>query len=84
MVAALQSFLDAGNEDAASKGFELFDDLISVVRKYFIITIYAQESSLLSKHVGDLIQFFVGVAANAGYPEGLRIQALTFLMWCTV
>jgi hypothetical protein len=31
MVGVLQGFLDGGNEDAASTGFEVFDDIISLV-----------------------------------------------------
>ncbi|TPX62738.1 hypothetical protein SpCBS45565_g06960 [Spizellomyces sp. 'palustris'] len=72
MVAVLRDCLAQGDEDSAVKGFEVFDNLLVI------------EAPLLSRHISDLIQFFVGIGANRAYGGTARVSALSFLMWSTV
>ncbi|ORX93243.1 ARM repeat-containing protein [Basidiobolus meristosporus CBS 931.73] len=72
MVAVLQQCLADSDEDSASKGFEVFDSILML------------ETPLLSKHIAELIDFFLGVSANQEYDGSMRVMALSFMMWTAV
>lgn len=72
MVTVLQQCLTNGDEDDAAKGIEVFDNLLLI------------EAPLLSKHISQLIEFFVGISANKNHGDKVRVSALSFLMWTTV
>ncbi|KAI9008307.1 ARM repeat-containing protein [Gaertneriomyces semiglobifer] len=71
MVSVLQECL-ATDQDKAVKGFEVFDNLLVI------------EAPLLTRHLTQLVQFFVQVAANTDYDDSVRVSALSFLMWTVV
>ncbi|KAF9918661.1 hypothetical protein BX616_006907 [Lobosporangium transversale] len=72
MVNVLQQCLNDGDEESATKCFDVFDGLLLL------------EIPILSKHVQNLIQFFLSIGANKSYEPVLRVQGLSFLMWATV
>ncbi|KAG0238706.1 hypothetical protein BGW42_002572 [Actinomortierella wolfii] len=72
MVNVLQECLNADDEDSAVKCFDVFDSLLLL------------EIPVLTKHVQNLIQFYLGIASNKSYQPVYRAQALSFLMWAIV
>ncbi|KAJ2000309.1 hypothetical protein GGI04_004207 [Coemansia thaxteri] len=71
MVHVLQKCLATGNEDSASRCFEVLNALILV------------EAPLLNRHFGELVEFSISVGSNEELEESLRIMALNFLVWTT-
>jgi len=68
MVKILQGTIEAEDEEHTMQAFDVFNKLLSY------------ESAFLSMHFGDLIQFFMHVAANTEVDEDVRSQAFSFLM----
>ena len=68
MVKILQGTIEAEDEEHTMQAFDVFNKLLSY------------ESAFLSLHFGDLIQFFMHVAANTEVDEDVRSQAFSFLM----
>ncbi|KAG0362610.1 hypothetical protein BGZ54_008572 [Gamsiella multidivaricata] len=69
MVNVLQQCLNDSDEESAAKCFDVFDTLLLL------------EVPILSKHIQNLIQFFLNVGANKTYEPVMRVQSLSFLMW---
>lgn len=72
MVNVLQHFMEQNDEDAVAVGIEVFDDLVAI------------EAPILSKHMSDLVQFFLSIGANKNLSESIRVNALTFLMFAAI
>ncbi|CEP12868.1 hypothetical protein [Parasitella parasitica] len=72
MVNVLEQCLQAGDEESAGEIFEVFDTLLML------------DAPLLSNHLVDLIRFFLTIGSNLDLDDGLRIMALSFLMWAAV
>ncbi|KAF9953080.1 hypothetical protein BGZ72_005712 [Mortierella alpina] len=72
MVNVLQQCLNDSDEESAAKCFDVFDTLLLL------------EVPILSKHVQNLIQFFLNIGGNKTYEPVMRVQALSFLMWAVV
>lgn len=72
MVNVLQQCLNESDEESAAKCFDVFDTLLLL------------EVPILSKHVQNLIQFFLSIGGNKSYEPVMRVQALSFLMWAIV
>ncbi|KAG0289691.1 hypothetical protein BGZ96_006793 [Linnemannia gamsii] len=72
MVQVLQQCLNDSDEESAAKCFDVFDTLLLL------------EIPILSKHVANLIQFFLNIGANTTYEPVMRVQALSFIMWAIV
>ncbi|KAF9586192.1 hypothetical protein BGW38_008730 [Lunasporangiospora selenospora] len=72
MINVLQQCLSEDDEESATKCFDVFDTLLLL------------EIPVLSKHVENLIQFFLGIGANKALEPVIRIQGLSFIMWATV
>lgn len=68
MVKVLQQAIQDNDEEHAMQAFDVFNRLLSY------------ESAFLAAHFGDLLQFFMQVAANNDADEDFRSQALAFLM----
>ncbi|KAI8344311.1 armadillo-type protein [Chlamydoabsidia padenii] len=71
-VNVLEQCLKDDDEENASKIFEVFDTLLML------------DAPLLSKHLANLIQFFLTIGANRELDDALRVMALSFLMWAAV
>ncbi|KAF9423604.1 hypothetical protein BGZ94_008252 [Podila epigama] len=72
MVNVLQQSLSDGDEESATKCFDVFDSLLLL------------EIPVLSGHIQNLIQFFLNVGSNKSYEAVNRVQALSYLMWAIV
>ncbi|KAF9306468.1 hypothetical protein BGZ91_008568, partial [Linnemannia elongata] len=72
MVNVLQQCLNDSDEESAAKCFDVFDTLLLL------------EIPILSKHVQNLIQFFLSIGANKTFEPVMRVQALSFIMWAIV
>lgn len=70
MVKVLQACLAVHEDDLSAKIFEVFDELLIL------------ETPLLSKHFVDLFNLFLSIATSGEYSENIRVQALSFLLWC--
>ncbi|KAK5124995.1 hypothetical protein LTR85_001185 [Meristemomyces frigidus] len=68
MVKILQSCIEAEDEEHTMQAFDVFNKLLSY------------ESAFLNLHFGDLIQFFMQVAAKTEIDDEVRSQAFSFLM----
>ena len=68
MVKVLQQAIQDNDEEHAMQAFDVFNRLLSY------------ESAFLAAHFGDLLQFFMQIAANKEADEDFRSQALAFLM----
>jgi hypothetical protein len=68
MVKVLQQAIQDNDEEHAMQAFDVFNRLLSY------------ESAFLAAHFGDLLQFFMQIAANRDADEDFRSQALAFLM----
>jgi hypothetical protein len=71
MVGVLKRTVDEGDEEHAMQAFEVFQTLLGC------------ESSLLSKHFGDLLKFMIELSASTDVDDEYRSQALAFLMQAT-
>ncbi|KAI8639975.1 armadillo-type protein [Parasitella parasitica] len=72
MVSVLEQCLQAEDEESAGEIFEVFDTLLML------------DAPLLSNHLVDLIRFFLTIGSNRELDDGLRVMALSFLMWAAV
>lgn len=72
MVNVLQQCLSDNDEESATKCFDVFDALLLL------------EVPVLSKHIQNLIQFFLNIGGNKSYEDVNRVQALSYLMWAIV
>ncbi|KAF9432023.1 hypothetical protein BGZ76_011403, partial [Entomortierella beljakovae] len=72
MVNVLQQCINDSDEESAAKCFDVFDTLLLL------------EVSILSKHIQNLIQFFLSIGSNKTYEPVMRVQGLSFLMWAVV
>ncbi len=68
MVKVLQSTIQEDDEERAMQCFDVFNKLLSY------------ESAFLNQHFGDLLQFFMQVAAKDEIDDDVRSQAFSFLM----
>ena len=68
MVKVLQQAIEENDEEHAMQAFDVFNRLLSY------------ESAFLAAHFGDLLQFFMQIAANGEADDDVRSQALAFLM----
>jgi len=68
MVRILQSSIEAEDEEHTMQAFDVFNKLLSY------------ESAFLSLHFGDLLQFFMQIAAKTEVDDEVRSQAFSFLM----
>ncbi|PIA13945.1 ARM repeat-containing protein [Coemansia reversa NRRL 1564] len=71
MVQVLQKCLACGDEDSASRCYEVFNGMLIL------------ETPLLHRHFGEMIEFSINVGSNVELDENLRIMALNFLVWTT-
>jgi hypothetical protein len=69
MVGVLHQVMEAGNEEGARQGFDVFETLLIL------------ETPLISKSIGDLVNFFLGAGENTGYDDEVRVLALNALLW---
>ncbi|KAF9119021.1 hypothetical protein BGW39_000665, partial [Mortierella sp. 14UC] len=72
MVNVLQHCLNESDEESAAKCFDVFDTLLLL------------EIPILSKHIQNLIQFFLTIGGNKTFEPVMRVQALSFIMWAIV
>ena len=70
MVAVLKHAVDSQDEDRTSQIFEVFQTLLPC------------ESSIVGKHLGNLVHFMMNLAAEKSLSEEARTQAISFLMQC--
>lgn len=70
IVQVLQNCLQKGDDEGVSKIFEVFNDMLLL------------EAPLLSKHFVDLIKLFLSISESQDNNEDIRVQSLSFLMWC--
>ncbi|KAJ2999101.1 hypothetical protein HDV02_003631 [Globomyces sp. JEL0801] len=70
MVSVLQKCLSVNDDESTGKILEVFDSILLL------------ETPLLAKHFVDLIHLFLQIALSHDHQEDIRIQSLTFLMWC--
>ncbi|KAF9580196.1 hypothetical protein BGW38_003260 [Lunasporangiospora selenospora] len=68
MVNVLMQCLSEDDDDSAAKCFDVFDTLLLL------------EVPILSKHVQNLVQFFMSVGSNKDYSSTVRVQGLSFLI----
>lgn len=69
MVGVLHQVMEAGNEEGARQGFDVFETLLIL------------ETPLISKSIGDLVNFFLGAGENTNYDDEVRVLALNALLW---
>ena len=69
MIGVLGQCLEAGNEDGARHGFDVFETLLIL------------ETPLLTKNVPELVKFFAMVGAKRDLSDDVRIMALNSLNW---
>ncbi|KAL1407538.1 hypothetical protein Q8F55_006971 [Vanrija albida] len=69
MLNVLQQAIADGDDDAVKHGYDVFETLLII------------DTPLVSKHVAELVQFFLGVAANREVEEDMRCGALNVLSW---
>jgi len=70
MVAVLKELIDAGDEEKANSAFEVFQTLLIV------------DSTLISSHFRDLVQFFSDLASSTNVDDDFRSKAMSFLISC--
>ncbi|BEJ16224.1 hypothetical protein CspHIS471_0508290 [Cutaneotrichosporon sp. HIS471] len=69
MLKVLEQAIKDDDDEAVRHGFDVFETLLIL------------DAPLVSKHVGELVQFFLGAAANAEVDETMRCGALNVLAW---
>ena len=69
MIAIVQDCLDTNDKMSACQLFDVFETLLIL------------EAPILSKHILDLVQFFMQCGANRNYGDGLWIMALNMPLW---
>nr|POF17847.1 putative importin subunit beta-4 [Quercus suber] len=68
MVKVLQQTIENEDEEHSMQAFDVFNKLLSY------------ESAFLAAHFGDLLQFFMQIAAKAEIDDDVRSQAFSFLI----
>ncbi|CAE6460527.1 unnamed protein product [Rhizoctonia solani] len=69
MINVLADCLERGDEEGARHGFDVFETLLIL------------ETPLLSKHMPQLVEFFLRCGGNKDYDTSLRIMSLNSLTW---
>ncbi|QRW00314.1 importin subunit beta-4 [Ceratobasidium sp. AG-Ba] len=69
MIDVLSDCLQNGNEEGARSVFDVFETLLIL------------ETPLLSKHMPEMVQFFLQCGGNRNYDGSLRIMSLNSLTW---
>jgi hypothetical protein len=69
MLGVLQQAINDGDNEGVNHGYDVFETLLIL------------DVPLVSKHVGELVQFFLGVSANKEVEESMRCGALNVLAW---
>lgn len=70
MVKVLEHTIQNDDEEHSMQAFDVFNKLL------------AFDAALLSAHFGDLVQFFMQIAAKTEIDADCRSQAISFLMQC--
>lgn len=69
MLRVIQQAVNDEDEQGAKYGFDLFETLLII------------ETPLVSKHVGELVEFFISVGGNKDTDADIRVGALSVLSW---
>ncbi|ODO04783.1 hypothetical protein I350_05393 [Cryptococcus amylolentus CBS 6273] len=69
MLKVLEKAIQDGDDEGVKHGYDAFETFLIL------------EAPLVSKHVGDLVQFFLGVAGNKDVEDEMRCGALNVLSW---
>lgn len=69
MIHVLQQAIAEGDDDGVKHGYDVFETLMIL------------DTPLVAKHVPELVQFFMQVAANKEVDEEMRCGALNVLSW---
>jgi hypothetical protein len=69
MLQVIQQAVNDDDEPAAKHGFDLFETLLII------------ETPLVSKHVGEMVEFFISIGGNKEADSDIRIQSLGVLSW---
>lgn len=69
MLQVIQQAVNDEDEQGAKHGYDLFETLLII------------EAPLVSKHVGELVEFFISVGGNKETDDDLRVGALGVLAW---
>jgi hypothetical protein len=69
MLNVLQQAIKDGDDQGVKYGYDVFETLLIL------------DTPLVSKHVTELVQFFLGVASNKEVDEEMRCGALNVLSW---
>jgi len=69
MLNVLQQAINDEDHDGVKHGYDVFETLLIL------------DTPLVSKHVAELVQFFLGAAANTEVDESMRCGALNVLAW---
>jgi hypothetical protein len=79
MTVVLKQAIEADDEKDVREAFEVFENLLIVVCIPPKDGTYVKESSLLSKNLRDILQFFVAISANREIDNTYREMALSFM-----
>lgn len=79
MTVVLKQAIEAEDENDVREAFEVFENLLIVVCILPRVSTYVKESSLLSKNLRDILQFFVGICTNREIDNTYREMALSFM-----
>ncbi|KAL7421107.1 hypothetical protein Q5752_003991 [Cryptotrichosporon argae] len=69
MLKVLQQAITDGDDEGVKHGYDVFETLLII------------DTPLISKHVAEVVQFFLGAAANKDVDESMRCGALNVLSW---
>lgn len=69
MLKVLQQAITDGDDEGVNHGYDVFETLLIL------------DTPLVSKHVTELVQFFLGVASNKEIEDEMRCGALNVLAW---
>ncbi len=69
MLNVLQQAINDGDDEGVKHGYDVFETLLIL------------DTPLVSKHVSELVQFFLGAASNKEIDETMRCGALNALAW---
>jgi hypothetical protein len=69
MLKVLQQAVQDGDDQGVKYGYDVFETLLIL------------DTPLVSKHVPELVQFFLGVAGNKEVDDEMRCGALNVLSW---
>ena len=69
MLKVLQQAINDGDDEGVKHGYDVFETLLIL------------DTPLVSKHVAELVQFFLGAASNKEVEESMRCGALNALAW---